>query len=92
LEYSKIHTLELHTKTETIALTIAAVPKENKELQKAKISSTEYFVQKETKQSGIRFKNKFGEELYKIKFDSIENKAWEYCTKIQLQNTNIDIA
>ena len=92
LDYSNTHTLELHTKTETIELTIAAVPKENKELQKAKISSTEYFLQKETKQSGIRFKNKFGEELYKIKFDSIENKAWEYCTKIQLQNTNIDIA
>lgn len=91
LEYSKTYTLELHTKTETIELTIAAVPKENKELQKAKISSTEYFIQKETQQAGIRFKNKFGEVLYKIEFDSTENKAWEYCNTIQLQNTELKL-
>jgi len=86
IEYSKPHTLELFTKTDCIPLTIAAVPKENMELQQLKISSTEYFYQKESQQSGIRFKNKFGETLGKIEFDSIENKAWKYCTKIQLQN------
>jgi len=89
IEYSKAHTLELHTKNERIALTIAAVPKENKELQQSKISSTEYFHQKRTQQTGIRFKNKFGEILGKIEFDSVESKAWEYCTNIQLQNTSL---
>ncbi len=89
VEYSKAHTLELHTKTDTIALTIAAVPKDNMELQKSKISSTEYFYQKETQQTGIRFKNKFGVTLGRVLFDSMENKAWEYCTKIQLQNISL---
>ncbi len=92
LEYSKTYTLELHTETKTIPFTIAAVPKENKELQQSKISITEYFIQKETQQSGIRFKNKFGEVQYKIEFDSIENKAWKYCTKIQLQNKNTNVS
>lgn len=91
VNYSDTHTLELKTKTEIIKLTIAAVPKENKELQQSKISSTEYFHQKETALTGIRFKNKFGEILGKITFDSIENKAWLYCTKIQLQNTNLHL-
>lgn len=91
LDYSKAHTLELHTKTSCIPLTIASVPKEDKELQKAKISITEYFYQKETRQTGIRFKNKFGKVLANIEFDSIENKAWNYCTKIQLQNLSLDI-
>ena len=92
LEYSKTYTLELHTETKTIPFTIAAVPKENKELQQSKTSITEYFIQKETQQSGIRFKNKFGEVQYKIEFDSIENKAWKYCTKIQLQNKNTNVS
>lgn len=92
LEYSKTYTLELHTETKAIPFTIAAIPKENKELQQSKISITEYFIQKETQQSGIRFKNKFGEVQYKIEFDAIENKAWEYCTKIQLQNKNTTVA
>ncbi|MBE7634071.1 hypothetical protein F7642_06930 [Tenacibaculum finnmarkense genomovar ulcerans] len=91
VNYSDTHTLELKTETTIIKLTIAAVPKENKELQQSKISSTEYFHQKETALTGIRFKNKFGEILGKITFDSIENKAWEYCTKIQLQNTCLDL-
>ena len=89
VNYSKTYTLELETKTASIELTIASVPKENKELQQSKISSIEYFHTKETKQTGIRFKNKFGELLGKIEFDSIENKAWEYCTTIQLQNTTL---
>jgi len=88
VDYSKKYTLELATKTTIIELTIAAVPKDDKELQKSKISVTEYFYQKETQQTGIRFKNKFGVLLGKIIFDSIENKAWKYCMKIQLQNTN----
>ncbi|WP_435263082.1 (2Fe-2S) ferredoxin domain-containing protein [Tenacibaculum sp. nBUS_03] len=91
LDYSKAHVLEIHTKTTCITLTIASVPKDNKELQKSKISSTEYFYQKETKLSGIRFKNKFGEILGRILFDSIKNKAWKYCTKIQLQNTALNL-
>lgn len=92
LEYSKTYTLELHTETTAIPFTIAAIPKENKELQQSKISITEYFIQKETQQTGIRFKNKFGEVQYKIEFDAIENKAWEYCTKIQLQNKNTNVS
>ena len=91
VEYTKTHTLELFTKTDCIPLTIAAVPKENKELQQSKISSTEYFYQTEKQQAGIRFKNKFGETLGKITFDTIENKAWEYCIKIQLQNTPLKL-
>jgi (2Fe-2S) ferredoxin len=91
IDYSKTHILELRTKTTCIPLTIAAVPKENKELQQSKISSTEYFYQKETQQTGIRFKNKFGEILGGIEFDTIKNKAWDYCTKIQLQNESQDL-
>lgn len=91
VNYTKEYILELETKTDSLALTIAAVPKENKELQHSKISSTEYFHKKETQQTGIRFKNKFGEVLGKIIFDTIENRAWDYCTKIQLQNTSIDL-
>jgi (2Fe-2S) ferredoxin len=91
VNYSKEHTLELFTKTGCIPLTIAAVPKESKELQQSKISGTEYFYQKRTQQVGIQFKNKFGKILGKIEFDSIESKAWEYCTKIQLQNTSLDL-
>lgn len=91
VHYTKQFTLELETKIDCIALTIAAVPKENRELLHSKISSTEYFHQKETQETGIRFKNKFGEVLGKIEFDSIENKAWDYCTKIQLQNITLDL-
>ncbi|WP_158837552.1 (2Fe-2S) ferredoxin domain-containing protein [Polaribacter sp. L3A8] len=91
LDYSKTYTLELHTETTAIPFTIAAVPKENKELQQAKISSTEYYFHKETQQTGIRFKNKFGKILGQIEFDSLNNKAWEYCTKIQLQNVHLDL-
>lgn len=91
VDYSKKHTLELATKTNCIELTIASVPKENKELQQLKISSTEYFYQKETQKTGIRFKNKFGTMLGNIAFDSKENKAWKYCTTIQLQNATLDI-
>lgn len=89
VDYSKEYTLELMTKTKTIALTISAVPKENKELQQSKISVTEYFYQKETQQKGIRFKNKFGEVLGKILIDPNESDIWSYCTKIQLLNTNV---
>ncbi|NQY30036.1 MAG: (2Fe-2S) ferredoxin domain-containing protein [Flavobacteriaceae bacterium] len=91
VDYSKAHTLELFTKTDCIALTIAVVPKDNKELQQSKISITEYFYQKETQQTGIRFKNKFGETLGKIEFDTIDNKAWKYCIKIQLQNESQEL-
>lgn len=91
LDYSKTHVLELHTENDCIPLTIAAVPRDNKELQKSKISVTEYFYQKETQQVGIRFKNKFGETLGRIEFDSIKNKAWDYCTKIQLKNANLNL-
>lgn len=91
LEYYKTYTLELFTKTTCIPLTIAAVPKDNKELQQAKISSTEYFYKKESQQVGIRFKNKFGEVLGKIAFDSIANKGWEYCRKIQLKNAILNL-
>ncbi|MCL7764029.1 (2Fe-2S) ferredoxin domain-containing protein [Polaribacter sp. Z014] len=91
VNYAKTYTLELETATDCISLTIAGVPKDNKELQQSKISSTEYFYQKNLKQTGIRFKNKFGEVLGIIKFDSIENLAWKYCTKIQLQNTSQDL-
>ncbi len=91
VDYSNTHTLELTTRRDTIELTIASVPKENKELQQSKISSTEYFYQKETQQTGIRFKNKFGKLIGKIIFDSIDNKVWEYCTSIQLLNTKLDV-
>lgn len=91
VNYAKTYTLELETATDCISLTIAGVPKDNKELQQSKISSTEYFYQKNVNQTGIRFKNKFGEVLGIIKFDSIENLAWKYCTKIQLQNTSQDL-
>lgn len=91
LDYSKAYTLELHTKTTSVEFTIASVPKDNRGLQQSKISSTEYFYQKKTQQSGIRFKNKFGDTLGKIEFDSLENKAWKYCTKIQLQNASLNI-
>lgn len=89
--YSKKYTLELTTETNILELTIAAVPKEDKELQQTKISSTEYFFQKENQQAGIRFKNKFGKEIGKILFDSIENKGWKYCTSIQLLNTTLNV-
>lgn len=92
VDYTKQYTLELQTKTDCIELTIAGVPKENKKLQRSKISITEYFYQKETQQAGIRFKNKFGETLGKIEFDSLENKAWNYCIKIQLQNINLNLS
>ncbi|GAA3628185.1 (2Fe-2S) ferredoxin domain-containing protein [Flavivirga jejuensis] len=88
VDYSKEHILELVTKTDSIPLTIAAVPKDNKELQQSKISVTEYFHQKETQQTGIRFKNKFGKTLGKISINSNESNAWNYCTKIQLLNTS----
>lgn len=87
--YTKAYTLELDTPTDCMAFTIAAVPKENKALQLSKITKTSYFYQKETQQPGIRFQNKFGEILGQIEFDTLENKAWEYCTKIQLQNTKL---
>ncbi|WP_166382347.1 (2Fe-2S) ferredoxin domain-containing protein [Polaribacter sp. 11A2H] len=89
--YAKTYTLELETATDCIPLTIAGVPKEDKELQKSKISSTEYFYQKKINQTGIRFKNKFGEVIGIINFDSIDNLAWKYCTKIQLQNASQDL-
>lgn len=91
VDYSKKYNLELTTNTDVIPLTIAAVPKENKELQQSKISSTEYFYQKETQQTGVKFKNKFGKLIGKILFDSIDNKAWEYCTSIQLLNTKLNV-
>ncbi|MCD8407387.1 (2Fe-2S) ferredoxin domain-containing protein [Tenacibaculum dicentrarchi] len=91
VNYVHRYNLELKTKTDTFAFTIASVPKENKELQQSKIASTEYFYQTETALTGIRFKNKFGITLGKVTFDSIENKAWLYCTKIQLQNTNLHL-
>ena len=91
LDYSHSYTLELHTKTACIPLTIAAVPKDNRALQNSKISSTEYYYQQETQQPGIRFRNKFGKTLGKIEFSSINNKAWRYCTKVQLQNTMLNL-
>ncbi|WP_159023774.1 ferredoxin [Formosa sp. L2A11] len=92
VNYTKAFTLELETKIGCMALIIAAVPKEKEELLQSKISITEYFYQKETEQVGIRFKNKFGETLGNIEFDSIHNEAWKYCTKIQLQNLTLDLA
>jgi len=92
VNYSKEFTLELLTKTDCLEFTIAAVPKDDKELQKLKISITEYFYQKETAQTGIRFKNKFGKTIGKIAFDSIHTEAWQYCTKIQLQRLTLDLA
>ena len=92
VDYTTKYNVELTTNTAVISLTIAAVPKEKKDLQKSKISSTEYFHQKKTGQTGIRFKNKFGELIGKILFDSTSNKGWQYCTSIQLQNTKLDLA
>lgn len=89
VDYSKKFTLELATKTDAISLIIAAVPKEDNELQKLKISITEYFYKKENKQLGIRFKNKFGNTIAHIFIDNNESNVWSYCEKIQLLNTNL---
>jgi (2Fe-2S) ferredoxin len=91
IDYAKGYTLDLHSKNAIYPLVIAAVPKENTELRHTKVAITEYFYQIETGQSGIRFKNKFGKTLAGITFDSIVNKAWEYCTKIQLQERCLDL-
>ncbi|QDO94409.1 (2Fe-2S) ferredoxin domain-containing protein [Formosa sediminum] len=90
--YSKAYTLELLTNTDCIEFIIAAVPIDDMALQKSKISITEYYYQKETNKTGIRFKNKFGKTLGKIEFNALDNKAWKYCTKIQLQNLTLDVS
>ena len=92
VDYATKYNVVLTTNTAVIPLTIAAVPKEEKDLQQSKITSTEYFYQTKTKQTGIRFKNKFGKLIGKILFDSIDNKGWQYCTSIQLLNTKLDLA
>ena len=91
VNYSKEYTLELLTKKECLEFTIAAVPSNDIALLQLKISITEYYYQKETGKTGIRFKNKFGDTLGKIELGSITNEPWKYCTKIQLQNLNPDL-
>ncbi|WP_378187371.1 ferredoxin [Aquimarina sp. W85] len=90
--YTKTYTLELHTKKMCIPLIIGSVSKENKIIQRLKISTTEYFYQKGAHQTGIRFKNKFGETIGKIMFDATTTTGWKYCTKIQLKNARLDLS
>ena len=48
INYAKGYTLELQTENDSISLTIASVPKDDKALQEAKISITEYYYKLDT--------------------------------------------
>ena len=89
--YTDKYQLHLITDDTRIPFTIAVVPKDDKELQRTKISCTEYFYQAEKQKAGVRFKNKFGSTLGHIFIDTTKSEAWEYCKTIQLLNTPLEI-
>lgn len=54
-----------------------------------KIRSTEYFSSIENDQKGIMFKNKFGNLIAQIHFSENDQIIWEYCLRIQLNNSQL---
>ncbi len=66
-------------------IVIGSVPKhEEKSLIQAKISSTEYFIDKNNFKKGIRFKNKMGKFVMFLEIASQDVLFWNYCLNIQL--------
>ena len=91
VDYSKEYELELKTPNESINLVIGSVPKDHKELQKLKIKNTYYFSQLNTGKVGVKFTNIKNELIGYLWLGFPEDKAWEYCTKIQLQNNVLSL-
>ncbi|AZQ65460.1 (2Fe-2S) ferredoxin domain-containing protein [Flammeovirga pectinis] len=85
--YSKQYVLELVLEHETIELVIAPINQKDTALVKARIAVVEYFHQITSQKKGIRFKNKFGDQIGLI---WLSESAWKYCTEVQLQGLSID--
>ena len=90
LRYTKTVELEMIQEDKTVELVIGAVPKDDQELKKLKITNTHYFYQENSGKVGVRFANNKNELIGYLFLGKPNEKVWEYCTKIQLQNNRLE--
>ena len=90
VDYTDMYRIRLHfgkNEKAVVELVIALVPKtEPDELIKRRITVCEHLIQIATDRKVIRLKDKMGRWVTSLQIAAVDEKIWEYCLKIQLNN------
>lgn len=88
VHFSDQHYLEMNFDSSALKLLIGPVPQtDTSNRQEEKVRGTYYFIEENEQRKGVQFRNKMGNVLGTLLFESDE--LWQYCLNIQLKGLTI---